>query len=90
MKWTDFEWIPVDRRLPTNEDGPPIASGTKVAVRVLTVDMMLNGKSPETRGFHLEAGAFDDDDDGRQRVMFWAPGDDQADLGVHELAETIQ
>lgn len=83
MKWTDFDWIPVDRSLPTPQDGPAIASGAKIAVRVLTVDMMLNGKDPEIRGFHLQARSFDDDDEGRQRVMFWAPSLEASDLDWH-------
>jgi len=84
--WTKVEWIPVERQLPEEADGPSIAGGMKVAVLVLTVDMVLNGLSPDARGFHMGAQAFDDDEkDGRQRVMFWAPCDNAtavAEYGV--------
>jgi hypothetical protein len=81
MSWSDYQWIPPDRRLPTLADGKVIASGTKVAVLVLTVEMMLNGWEPEERGFHVAQASFDDDDEGKHRVVFWAPCPDAVPEG---------
>ena len=82
--WTETEWIPVDRQLPTQGDGILVSMGAKVGVFVLTVDMILNGKNPEPRGFHLDAKSFDDDDSGKNRVMFWAPCWSKEDLEDYE------
>lgn len=72
--WTEIDWIPVERTLPTGSDGLPVLDGSKVAVYVLTVGMVINGRNPEARCFHVTARRFDDDEpDGLDRIMFWAP-----------------
>lgn len=81
--WSDRTWIPVERQLPSKEDGAPLCGGTKVAVDVLTVGMVMRGKPHETRGFHIEAGQFEDDDGGKDRVMFWAPCFDATDESLY-------
>lgn len=89
--WTETEWIPVERKLPTGEDGPPLLLGAKVGVFVLTVEMLINGTNPEARGFHLQAGLFDDDEaDGLQRVMFWAPCWNESEFQSYgDIAEPV-
>lgn len=72
--WTEIEWIPVERRLPGDGDGTPVLDGAKIGVYILTVGMVMRGSDPEARCFHLEASGFDDDEpEGLDRVMFWAP-----------------
>lgn len=85
-QWSDVLWIPVDDdRLPQREHGKTYADGQKVVVRVLTVGMVINGEEAEPRGFHLGAGVFEDDDDGLNRVMFWAPCTGTEDLSFFPL-----
>lgn len=90
MGWTDYMWIPVERRLPGESDGPCVAEGAKIGVWVLTVGAMLSGKDPEPRGFHLAAQSFDDDDVGRAKVMFWSPFTTEDDLIEYKRAHGLE
>ena len=85
--WSDVEWIPVSSAKPTRDHGRTYADGQKVIVRILTVGMILNGTEPELRGFHLGASVFEDDDEGANLVMFWAPCNGTEDLSFFPLDE---
>lgn len=84
--WSEKTWVPVERQLPTSADGAPICDGAKVAVDVLTVGMVMRGHPPETRGFHLAAGEFEDNGGGKDRVMFWAPCFDATDESLYGMS----
>ena len=89
--WTHIDWIPVARQLPTADDGLPLADGEKVAVWVLTLNMILNGPSVEAGAYHLRAKAFDDAEDvGGDRILFWAPCWEAAAIEGYEPVQHAQ